>query len=99
MMPSFSQKGEKKRNRHLFGNKYKIKYNNLNIYKIMGKRNVDIKIIFLLIILNSYVRNYYQLTYIIDIFLKIFYIYIEIYRIIKKIIEILFRYIDLNLNN
>lgn len=62
----------------------------------MGKRNVDIKIIFLLIILNSYVRNYYQLTYIIDIFLKIFYIYIEIYRIIKKIIEILFRYIDLN---
>lgn len=65
----------------------------------MGKRNVDIKIIFLLIILNSYVRNYYQLTYIIDIFLKIFYIYIEIYRIIKKIIEILFRYIDLNLNN
>lgn len=65
----------------------------------MGKRNVDIKVIFLLIILNSYVRNYYQLTYIIDIFLKIFYIYIEIYRIIKKIIEILFRYIDLNLNN
>lgn len=65
----------------------------------MGKRNVDIKIIFLLIILNSYVRNYYQLTYIIDIFLKIFYIYIEIYRIIKKIIDILFRYIDLNLNN
>ena len=65
----------------------------------MGKRNVDIKIICLLIILNSYVRNYYQLTYIIDIFLKIFYIYIEIYRMIKKIIEILFRYIDLNLNN